>query len=120
MDLNQPLCLGIPIPHKVRRLITRRQATSEEHPDPELFPIISEFGQMHGISSKEIEKAGELAKGHRDLVILLTRPAQDHDYEASFEHFVQNSPVLSSIDDLRPPSWHPERRRVDYRRSVKA
>lgn len=49
---------------------------------------------------EEIEKELDLASGPSDLVIILQRPARNHNYAISFEKFVQDCPTLKAVDEL--------------------
>lgn len=49
---------------------------------------------------EEIEKALDLASGPSDLVIILQRPANNHNYAVSFEKFVQDCATLKAVDEL--------------------
>jgi len=62
--------------------------------------LIANFGNVHGKAMEEVEKCRLLADGPDDIVILLERPATDHDYSAPLAEFVSCSETLRAVDEL--------------------
>ena len=92
--------LGIPIPKRMVCLPRQPPVCHLTTTDLETLDVIRNFGQEFGCSEIEIEQALNLASGPSDLVIILQRPASNHDYTVSFEKFVQDCPTLKAVDEL--------------------
>jgi hypothetical protein len=97
--MERKMCLDIPVPPSVRDLRPHPQTLPAAHLDSAVRHSIQEFGKEHNIPLKEVEKAYELADGYHDVVVLLERPANNHNYDVSFKDFVEMSPVLKSLDE---------------------
>lgn len=104
MDIpDVPLrCLNIPLPRCMRRLV-------EEHPAPfpigsgdiQVLDLITKFTEKYeNIGEDEIKQARNLASGHSDIVIILERPAPNHDYSVDFGQFIIDCPTLNAVDGL--------------------
>ncbi len=100
MESSKGVCLGIPILQSILSLLPHREKKSEAFANPIVREVIQDFGHQHRKSAEEIEKACRLADGFDDLVILLERPASDHNYVDPFESFVRDSPVLHGVNEV--------------------
>lgn len=92
--------LGIPIPERMVCLPRQPPVCHFTTADLETLDVIRNFGQEFGCPEIEIQQALNLASGPSDLVIILQRPASNHDYTVSFEKFVQDCPTLKAVDEL--------------------
>ncbi|KAL4862375.1 hypothetical protein BDV12DRAFT_178879 [Aspergillus spectabilis] len=96
----QSSCLGIGLPSCLRDLPVPPPVSLADSKDQQVFGAIRALG-IHSQAPKEaVEKACCLAAGPADLVILLERPAPNHDYADEFEHFIGYCPTLQAVDEL--------------------
>lgn len=68
--------------------------------DHEALELLKRFGRRLDRPENEIEQACNLASGPADLVVILERPAPNHNYSVSFEQFVTDCKTLKAVDDL--------------------
>jgi hypothetical protein len=68
--------------------------------DAAAIKLIEDQGKRLGRSRQEIQHACDLATGPRDIVIVLERPASDHNYMLEFGEFVEKSPALKALNEL--------------------
>lgn len=68
--------------------------------DPARMWQWEQTNSLHMVPKSEVQKCWRLAPGYDDIVILLTRPSKDHQYNVVFDKFVLRSPVLKAIKDL--------------------
>ena len=109
IPLESQLCLGMPIPASIRSLFATQQRLTRRPSDEAVQAAIRGFGRKHNIHVDETDKACFLASGYDDVVVMLERPAKDHDYSQSCEEFVKRSPVLHGTDTLIRVSTHGSR-----------
>lgn len=99
--IDAPLgCLNIPLPLCIRKLVKVPPVTVSQPKDIDALDLISELGQKYNIDGNEILQARNLARGCSDIVVILERPAPNHDYSLSFENFVAACPTLNAVDKL--------------------
>jgi hypothetical protein len=95
------VCAGIPIPQQIIALRPEQSVSSlaEQGCDAAVRQTIQSFAAKYDIGEDEAQKARYLATGYNDVIILLQRPAKDHDYTVSNEDFVKASPVLRCLEE---------------------
>lgn len=98
---DQSVCAGIPIPQQIIALRSEQRVSSleEQGCDAAVRQTIQSFAAKYDIGEDEVEKAYYLATGYNDVIILLERPARDHDYTVGNDDFVKASPVLRCLDE---------------------
>ena len=100
MASRDQTCLRMPVPASVRSLFPNHQRLPQLSSDQDVQAAIRAFGNEYVRIADEIDKACYLAYGFDDVIILLERPAKDHDYSRSRNDFVNNSPVLHGTDSV--------------------
>lgn len=93
-------CLEIPMPSCMRDFVTHSSTPPPRPGGAYVDSLIANFGNVHGKAMEEVEKCRLLADGPDDIVILLERPATDHDYSAPLAEFVSCSETLRAVDEL--------------------
>lgn len=73
-------CYGMPIPESVRELLEEPLHVCIQQKDVGILHLIRSFGREHRMPEFEIERACDLASGLSDIVILLERPLDGHNY----------------------------------------
>ena len=68
--------------------------------DAAAIKLIEDQGKRLGRSTQEIQHACDLARGPRDIVIVLERPASDHNYMLEFGEFVGKLSALRALNEL--------------------
>jgi hypothetical protein len=94
------VCLGLPLPKCMCDMIATCPKPCLSTNDIVVHSIIERFGRSHHLADAEIEKCWQLASGDDDMVILLKRPANNHDYSSTFADFISQSPVLKVVGEL--------------------
>lgn len=92
--------LGIPIPKSLARLPRQPPVCWFTTNDQISLDSIQEFGDEFRCPENETQQALNLASGPSDIIIILQRPAPNHDYNVSFEQFVQDCKTLKAVDEL--------------------
>lgn len=100
MTFNGESPLGIPIPKSLAPLPQQPPVCRFTTNDQISLDSIQEFGKEFGCPENEIKQALNLASGPSDIIIILQRPAFNHDYSVSFEKFVQDCETLNAVDKL--------------------
>jgi hypothetical protein len=98
---GRTVCAGIPIPQQIIALRPEPSVSglAEQGRDAAVRETIQSFAAKYDIGEDEAEKAYYLATGHNDLIVLLKRPAKDHDCKVSNEGFVKASPMLRCLEE---------------------
>ncbi|PCD21791.1 hypothetical protein AU210_015594 [Fusarium oxysporum f. sp. radicis-cucumerinum] len=94
------LCLDIPVPRCVQKLIFEPPVRLSNVQDIKAVNLIRNFGNEFGRRRDEIDQACCLASGPSDIVILLERPHESQTYHGTFGEFVQRCKTLKSVDEL--------------------
>ncbi|EXJ66863.1 uncharacterized protein A1O5_10058 [Cladophialophora psammophila CBS 110553] len=94
------VCLEIPMPSCMRDFIVQSSTPPPRLGGTYIDGLIASFGDAHGKAMEEVEKCRLLVHGPDDIVVLLERPATDHDYSASLAEFVSCSETLRTVDEL--------------------
>ncbi|KAJ9419476.1 hypothetical protein QL093DRAFT_2565542 [Fusarium oxysporum] len=94
------LCLDIPVPRCVRKLIFEPTVCLPNVQDIKAVNLIRNFGKEFGRWRDEIEQVCNLASGQSDLVILLERPHKSQTYRRTFGDFVKRCETLKRVDEL--------------------
>ncbi|PCD22305.1 hypothetical protein AU210_016094 [Fusarium oxysporum f. sp. radicis-cucumerinum] len=94
------LCLDIPVPRCVRKLIFEPTVCLPNVQDIKAVNLIRNFGKEFGRRRDEIEQVCNLASGQSDLVILLERPHKSQTYRRTFGDFVKRCETLKRVDEL--------------------
>lgn len=96
-------CLNILLPRCIRRLVEEPPAPLPiRSRDIQVLDLITNFKEKYKniISEDEIKQARNLASGHSDIVVILERPAPNHDYSVDSEKFIIDCPTLKAVDEL--------------------
>ena len=100
MESSGYVLLGIPIPFCMRQFVRHVPQPIGSDRNDQVGDLITVFGTAHKKGSDEIQKCRLLAQGLDDMVVLLERPALDHEYSMKFGDFVARSPTLRTVDEL--------------------
>jgi len=84
----------------MRELPRAPPVISADAADKEVLRLLRAFGKEFNCSEGEITQACNLASGPSDIVVILERPAPNHNYEATFEEFVSDCKTLKAVDEL--------------------
>ncbi|OBT61443.1 hypothetical protein VE03_08952 [Pseudogymnoascus sp. 23342-1-I1] len=99
--IDAPLgCLNIPLPRCIRKLVKVPPVPIYNPCDEHVLNLIRNFGWKYGRHKNEIQKACDLATGYSDLVVILERPARNHNYSPDFNKFVADCRTLDAVDKL--------------------
>jgi hypothetical protein len=98
--MMRSICLDIPHPPWLMQLGRAPPVVLSTVTDAAAIKLIEDQGKRLGRSTQEIQHACDLARGPRDIVIVLERPASDHNYMLEFGEFVENSPALRALNEL--------------------
>ncbi|SCO24422.1 unnamed protein product [Fusarium fujikuroi] len=94
------LCLDIPVPRCVQKLVSESLVCLSNEQDIKAVDLIRNFGNEFGRRRDEIDQACNLASGPSDVVILLERPHKSQTYHGTFGEFVKRCKTLKSVDEL--------------------
>ncbi|KAH7187138.1 hypothetical protein DER44DRAFT_800654 [Fusarium oxysporum] len=94
------LCLDIPVPRCVQKLIFGPPVCLPNVQGIKAVNLIRKFGDEFGRRRDEIDQACSLASGPSDVVILLERPHESQTYNRIFGEFVKRCKTLKSVDEL--------------------
>jgi hypothetical protein len=86
--MMRSICLDIPHPPWLMQLGRAPPVVLSTGTDAAAIKLIEDQGKRLGRSRQEIQHACDLATGPRDIVIVLERPASDHNYMLEFGEFV--------------------------------
>ena len=100
MTFNGESPLGIPVPKSLACLPRQLPVCQFTTNDLRSLDLIRAFGKEFECREKEINQATNLASGPSDIIIILQRPASNHDYDVSFEKFVEDCKTLKAVDEL--------------------
>ncbi|KAF8850020.1 hypothetical protein BDZ45DRAFT_680082 [Acephala macrosclerotiorum] len=98
--MMRSICLDIPHPSWLMQLGRVPPVVLSTGTDAAAIKLIEDQRKSLGRSRQEIQHACDLAAGPRDIVIVLERPAWDHDYMLEFGEFVEKSPALRALNEL--------------------
>lgn len=92
--------LDIPVPKSVKRLLKVPPVCLSKVEDLHILDLIKDFGQEFDCYDGEIIHALNLASGPSDVMIVLERPSQLHDYTVTVEEFIRQCTTLRAVDEL--------------------
>lgn len=92
--------ISFPLPRCITSEIREPEHIIVQEGDITALDEIRSFGHSNHMPQNEIEQNCNLASGFSDIIIILERPASNHDYDMAFTEFVGRCPTLDATDRL--------------------